>query len=158
MPELIPKTGAVGQEENRVERKKTFGASLCAPCSRRTAYRRPRPLWAILAAPLALQACALEQQDIVFAGPVTPLAGTCDPATRGTLTLRHRAVQFAPSSGVLVLAGTVASDGSLAASLKQSGIDKASYQLQLQARLTGETVVGEYRTPRCRYAVRLSKS
>ena len=108
-----------------------------------------------LAAASSLAACASEQAS--FAGDLTPVAGTCDAASRALLVKRGRYLQFTPRQGVLVLDGAVAADGKLAASLKTQGADRKPYPLSFTATLTGRDVSGEFVTPRCRYAVHLKQ-
>ncbi len=116
---------------------------------------RPHP--ALL--PLALLAsCALGDQDAIFAGPVMPVRGECDSPSRATLTVRHRNIEFAPTSGVLVLLGALGPDGRIDAGLTRPGIDGKPFRLSLKARLAGSVIAGDYVTPRCRYTVRLTRT
>jgi hypothetical protein len=92
----------------------------------------------------------------MYTGTVQPVAGTCEAVSAGTLTLRANAVEFAPTSGVLVLTGTLAKDGSIRAQLVRPGSDKHPYTLTLQATLKSDQIEGDYLTPRCHYRLHLS--
>lgn len=104
--------------------------------------------------PVLLSACA-DAPSTIYAGPVTPTAGMCDPRSRATLTLKQSAFVFAPNSGTLILAGHLTA-GQLAASLTLPGADKKPYPVSFTATLAGTTIAGTYITPRCRYAVSLT--
>ncbi len=107
-------------------------------------------------APLILSSCA--GPEVIFSGQTRPLAGTCDPPATAVLTVRHRAVAFAPSTGTLVLKGTEDAAGHLSADLTLPGIDHKPYRLTLDATRQADAVVGIYITPRCRYAISLRQT
>ncbi len=94
----------------------------------------------------------------MFTGQTKPLAGTCDPPSAAVLTLRHRAVAFAPNTGTLVLKGIEDPPGHLTADLILPGIDHKPYRLALDAIRRAGTVDGTYTTPRCRYAITLKQT
>ncbi len=103
--------------------------------------------------PLMLAACA-DAPSTIYAGPVTPQSGMCDPVSQATLTLRKSAFVFAPDSGTIILTGHLTA-GQLAASLTLPGADKKPYPVTFAANLNATTISGTYITPRCRYAVSL---
>jgi hypothetical protein len=106
--------------------------------------------------PLLLTSCA--GPEALFTGQTRPLAGTCDPPSTAILTLRHRAVAFAPNTGTLVLKGTADQAGHLTADLTLQGIDHKPYRLTLDATHQAHTIEGTYTTPRCRYAISLRQT
>jgi hypothetical protein len=105
---------------------------------------------------LALSCCG--DREILFSGPVRPLSGTCDPPATAALTIRHHAILFAPDTGTLALQGTIDPSGHITAALTLPGADRAPYHLTLDASRNAGTITGTYATPRCRYAVTLSRS
>jgi hypothetical protein len=107
-------------------------------------------------APLILSTCA--EPEAMFTGQPKPLAGTCDPPGTAILTVRHRAVAFAPSTGTLVLKGTADAAGHLTADLTLPGSDHKPYRLTLDATRHADSVEGTYITPRCRYAISLKQT
>lgn len=113
---------------------------------------------ALLLPALLTAGCALETQDVTYTGTSTPVAGTCAPPSRATLTIRHDAVLFAPSSGVLTLAGHASPAGAITAQATRPDMDHRPYALSLSATLVGERITGSYRTPACTYAVSLSRA
>jgi hypothetical protein len=94
-------------------------------------------------------------KDALYAGMVRPVAGTCNPAMRATLSLYGSNVQFAPTSGVVVLEGSLREAGRIEANLERSGIDRQPEQFSLHATLREGVVAGDYITPRCHYTVEL---
>ncbi len=102
---------------------------------------------------LLLTQCATRA---IYSGPVEPVAGTCEPASSGTLTLRADNVEFAPTSGVLVLTGVLDKDGGIHADLIRPGVEKLPYHLTLHATLRAGKIEGEYVTPRCHYKIHLA--
>ena len=110
----------------------------------------------ILICLLPLAACGVEPTSL-YAGPQLPLAGTCDPASRATLTIRGASVVFAPQDGTTTLQGTVEGD-SLSASTTLQGADRKPYTLRLSGHRAGDRIDATYTTPRCRYAVSLSRT
>jgi hypothetical protein len=106
---------------------------------------------------LLLAACAADA-PVTYAGDLVPQAGTCDPPVRASLIKRGRDVDFTPSQGVLILTGQIAPSGAITAHLQTQGADHKPYALKLTANLSGTTITGDYITPRCRYAVRLTPS
>jgi hypothetical protein len=102
---------------------------------------------------LLLAHCTADHR--LYVGQVSPAAGTCDPPSRGTLTMYDGNVQFAPTSGVLVLAGTAPKNGEVAASLALADADKRPYRLTLSGQVNGTFLDGEYKTKSCKYTVHL---
>ncbi len=129
--ENIPKTGASGQVK-----KRCLAEIFC----------------------LGLSIAACTSLETVFSGSLQPVSGTCDPSQTAVLTLRHHAVAFAPNTGTLVLRGTTENSGHISAELNLPGIDHKPYSLTFDATRQGDTIKGTYSTPRCRYAVALTKS
>ncbi len=111
----------------------------------------------ILLCLLPLSACFGPKPTHLYAGPQRPLAGTCDPASRATLSIRGNAVVFAPQDGTTTLQGTIA-DNTLSASTVLPGADRKSYTLQLAGHLVGDRIDATLTTPRCRYALSLSRT
>ncbi len=105
--------------------------------------------------PLLLMLAQCSGAPSLYVGTIQPQAGTCDAPSRASLIIHRHAVQFAPSSGVLVLTGALTPEGQVQAELVRAGADKRPYRLVLRAGVTNAAVDGEYTTPRCRYAVHL---
>lgn len=103
---------------------------------------------------LLLSACA--SGDTLFSGTVRPAAGTCDPPSQATLTIRNGAVLFSPTSGVLTLDGTRAADGAIEATTTRPGPAHTPVTFRLTARQAANRIEGTFTTPRCRYRVELS--
>jgi hypothetical protein len=59
---------------------------------------------------------------------------------------------------VLVLSGRATPDGKVTASLETQGADRKPYHLSFTGTVTGQTLAGAYVTPRCRYAVTLTRA
>ncbi len=93
-----------------------------------------------------------------YYGAVTPQAGVCDAAHAASLTIRQDHVRFAPTQGVLVLAGSIAPDGEINASLTLPDVNRKPTQYRLKARLAGDEITGSYVTPRCTSAISLKHS
>ena len=104
-----------------------------------------------------LAACTGIQQTQVFAGPQRPIAGACDPATQATLTRRGSAVTVSPADGTLTLNGTL-SGTTIAAGTTLPGVDKKPYPVTFNGQLSGARIEGTLATPRCRYALTLSRT
>lgn len=130
---FIPKVGASGQAKKN----------------------RARTIFLLL--PFCVLSCSGDS-ELLFSGPIKPMAGTCDPEASAALTIRHRAVLFAPNTGTLALRGTIDAAGHITAGLTLPGADRTPYQLTLDASRTAGTIAGTYATPRCRYALILTQS
>lgn len=102
----------------------------------------------------ALTGCAAVPR-VTYTGTLTPLSGTCDPASPATLIQTDATVQFTPQNGVLYLDGTISPDGAVHASAETPGMDRKPYRLVLTAQRQADRIAGTYTTPRCRYAVTL---
>ena len=111
----------------------------------------------ILLCLLPLSACLGVKTTRLYAGPQRPLAGTCDPASRATLSIRGNAMVFAPQDGTTTLQGTVEGTA-LSASAVFPGADRKSYRLQLTGQLAGDQIDATLVTPRCRYALTLTRT
>lgn len=72
-----------------------------------------------------------------------------------TMLSRDRSITFAPSNGVLVLHGTVASDGSVHAALNSIGAEHHPFPLVFEGKLEDAGISGTYTTPICRAHVEL---
>ena len=101
-----------------------------------------------------LSACSAESSSRQYTGLLNPIAGSCDPPAQATLTMRGRALLFAPNSGTLVLTG--AQDGNaLVATQTLTGADRSPYVLEFKGVLHDAKVSGTYQNARCRYQVTL---
>jgi hypothetical protein len=114
---------------------------------------------AVLASVLALSACASSTGPSGrWIGQVIPkIAGPVCVQTRGVLQIRDNLVSFEPNEGTWTLQGEAKPDGTLYADKSQIGTDKKPYETTLEARWTPTTVTGTYTTPRCTFAVNLSR-
>ena len=101
-------------------------------------------------------ACSCTAETMNYAGPLRPVAGTCDPTMQAVLTRRDTTIIFAPASGTLFLRGRLSDEKNLAASLLLTDPNKQPYHLTFQGVLDGNHVSGTYTTPRCRYAATLT--
>jgi hypothetical protein len=104
-----------------------------------------------------LAACAGLAETTIYAGPVTPEAGVCDPQAQGELTQRGTGIVFSADSGTLVLQGK-RSGNDLAADLTLLGIDKKPFTLTFTGAVKGQQITGTYTTQRCRYRVTLKRT
>lgn len=102
-------------------------------------------------------ACAGTRNTGYF-GTVTPQAGVCDPAHAASLTIRRDQVRFAPTQGVLVLSGSIATDGAIKAALTIQDANRKPTQYRLTARLADDEITGSYVTPRCTSTISLKHS
>jgi hypothetical protein len=119
----------------------------------------PAALPTLLAA-LALASCsaASPKPSGRWVGPVTPTTtGKTCVATRGMMQITAPSVIFAPDDGTWILNGSIEPDGAILADRTQIGANKEPYETSLTAHWTPEAVTGEYTTPRCKYAVRLTR-
>jgi hypothetical protein len=119
----------------------------------RKIFDKPALMRKILLLLPLLSACAAPRTDI-FAGPLTPQSGTCDPPAQATLTLRDNTLVFAPNSGTLILNGAIAG-AIVQAAATLPGADRKPYPVSFQATRQGNLISGTYTTPRCRYHVAL---
>jgi hypothetical protein len=103
-------------------------------------------------APLA--ACASSQTEVRggWIGTITPVAGTCDPASQAWLHVHNGVAHFTPGLGTLDLTGT-ATGNSVSADAELRGMDGRPYRLAFRATRTDDTLTGTYITPRCRASV-----
>ncbi len=108
---------------------------------------------------LLLAACARSDgSDGFYAGPVTPdqPGPDCAPS-RGTLQIRREVAIFVPDEGTWVLQGPLGPDGVVSADRSQVGVNKQIYDTTFQGRRTGDTVAGDYTTPKCHFKVVLTR-
>jgi hypothetical protein len=116
-------------------------------------YRQFHPAKIAAAALCAsLAACSTTQ---TFTGSLQPQAGTCDVLNRATLQRQGHIIQFTPQDGVMVLDGTLSTTGQITAAQQTLGMDRKPYRLTFTGQLTGDTIQGNYVSPRCRYSVTL---
>ena len=118
------------------------------------------PVMRPVAIPLLLAACtsptaATDGQWFGDMAPEQPALG-CPPG-RASLVSTRNVVLFTPNEGTQTLAGTIAATGAVTAERTTTGADKKPYVAALAARVEGGAITGTYATPRCRYAVRLSR-
>ena len=86
-----------------------------------------------------------------------PAAPGCPPG-RASLVATRNGVLFTPNEGTRTLEGaSVPQDGTIAAERTTTGTDKKPYVTRLAARLADSAVTGTYTTPRCSYAVKLTR-
>jgi len=111
-----------------------------------------RTLCLVVLVPLATTACT--GGTFNYAGPIRPIAGTCDAPSQALLTLRDKSVIFAPESGILLLKGAI-DNQAITATLTLTDPNKQPYRLSFQGARAGHDIAGTYTTPRCRYAVTL---
>ncbi len=90
-------------------------------------------------------------------GPLTPVAGTCDPASQAVLVVSAKSAIFSPNNGILLLHGQADPMGHVTASLRTQGMNRQPYVLALDATLHDGQIIGTYLTPRCRASVTLSR-
>ena len=108
---------------------------------------------------LALAGCIPASSGVVgrWVGPVTPVAGTCDPAAQAVLVVSSKSATFSPDNGVLLLHGQADALGHVTSTLRTQGMNHQPYVLSLDATLRDDQIVGTYLTPRCRATVTLSR-
>lgn len=84
------------------------------------------------------------------------------PPTRAVLLLRGTEARFVPDEGVIVLDGTLAPGGVIAAAADRPGVrtdasgKRQPFRLGFEGRLENGRVHGAYATPRCRATVELA--
>jgi hypothetical protein len=105
--------------------------------------------------PLLLVACAPRQAR--YTGTLTPETA-CGMAGRATLTVMDGRATFAANDGALLVPGEVAPDGTLSGRLVLTGADRKPYPLTLEGTVTEEVATGSYVTPRCRFALLLTRT
>lgn len=117
-----------------------------------------------LAASLLLSACAGSAPQQRWAGTVAPEGATgpgsgmlCQGITDGELVLRGTQFQFAPNAGTLVLAGSEAPDGRLAASLTLPGANHQGFIIAFTGMRQGDRIEGVLTSPECRATVALRR-
>jgi hypothetical protein len=105
---------------------------------------------------LLLAGCADAGPHGRMVGSVTPQTpGPGCSATTGMLTLDGKVFQFEPDEGVLVIQGSVGPDGALHGRGEQSGSDHKPFVTTFDGKLTGKTVQGTLKDPRCTSQVAL---
>ena len=109
---------------------------------------------ALLVVTLAGCASVLPGAEVRYSGVSSPQA-PCGVASPATLVVRRLGFSFAPTSGVLLIPGDVAADGTLTGSLSTVGMDRKPFTMTFGAKIVGAEVSGTYITPRCRFDVAL---
>jgi hypothetical protein len=110
-----------------------------------------------LLALISLAGCTINAHTINYVGIMRPVAGTCDPQSEASLTLRGSEIVFAPASGTIFLRGQLTGQ-TAAAALSLTDPNKRAYPLTFDGTKIGKNISGTYITPRCRYAVVLHQS
>ena len=80
---------------------------------------------------------------------------SCGNNLSSTLTRRGTQFTFAPGDGVLVITGSIASDGHVHSVLPLIGANKQPFPLTIEGTLTPSGFSGTYSTPRCKALVQL---
>ena len=98
-----------------------------------------------------------------WAGPVTPVADGCGPATTGLLTIRDGKFAFDPFQSTTVIDGLAGDSGQLAGSLTRVSNGQQMASISFTAtesrRPSGEeTIEGNLVSGRCRWAVSLKRA
>lgn len=108
---------------------------------------------------LALSACVSAPRGANgrWVGPVTPVAGTCDPAANGVLLVSPKSATFSPDNGILLLRGHADALDHVTADLRTIGMNHQPYVLSFEGTMRGDQITGTYLTPRCRASVTLSR-
>ena len=107
-----------------------------------------------------LAACAgpVASADGRWFGTMTPVqASSGCVAGRASLVSSRGAVLFTPDEGTRTLEGTVSPEGAVTAERTTPGANKQPYTTTLTAQLAPGAITGTYATPRCRYAVALTR-
>lgn len=91
-------------------------------------------------------------------GPLVPATpGPACPPSTGVAQFSANRLIFTPDEGTWVLQGAAAPDGTVTAERTRQGADKQPFTTKLAAKWTQQTVTGTYTTPRCTYAVNLTR-
>lgn len=108
---------------------------------------------------LLLSACATVTPDARYVGTMTPttVSPLCRPDT-ATLRLRDGQALFTPNEATWSLPGTATATGDLLAERTGIGADRRPFPTRLTGRWTNEAATGTYATPRCVYAVALTRN
>ena len=92
-----------------------------------------------------------------WVGPLTPVAGTCDPAATAVLLVSPKSATFSPDNGILLLRGHADAPNHVTADLRTTGMNHQPYVVSFEGTLQGGRITGTYLTPRCRSSVTLSR-
>ncbi|WP_158746065.1 hypothetical protein [Acidisphaera sp. L21] len=98
-----------------------------------------------------------------YVGSVTTEQGACGPGfdaggkANAVLTVRGKAVQFAPTDGVILLTGDMTDAGHVVVQNSAPGADRKLFQQVFEGDRKGDAVTGRFATPRCRANVVLSR-
>jgi hypothetical protein len=114
-----------------------------------------RPLLAIL----LLTACATPvTPDARYFGSLTPAVPSdlCKPG-KAALRLQNGKALFIPDENTWTLTGTATATGSVEAERIGAGANKQPYSTKLSGTWAAKTASGTYTTPRCTYAVQLTR-
>jgi len=96
--------------------------------------------------------------DAHYLGSLTPTAPSdlCKPG-KAALRLQDGKALFIPDETTWTLTGTASATGSVQAKRIEAGASKQPYATQLSGTWTAKTASGTYTTPRCTYAVQLTR-
>lgn len=115
-----------------------------------------RPLLLLLLLPAAC--AAPTTPDGRYAGTATPAAPSeACRATHAALRLHDGQALFVPDETTWTLSGTALPDGRVQAERTASGADKKPYLTRFAGTWTLGAATGTYTTPRCAYAVALTR-
>ena len=97
-----------------------------------------------------------------WVGTVTPVSGTCDPASHALLMITPAdkppyTAMFSPTGGVLTLHGSSDGVDHVTADSDAPGMNHQPYVLRFDATRQADTLTGTYLSPRCRANVVLSR-
>ena len=110
---------------------------------------------------LAVAACSERQTpDRRWIGTLTAKSNPAAcPTSRGVALLADGHVIFTPDEGTWILTGTATGDGRMQAARSRPGGGSGAkgYETHLDAAWTDAAVTGTYTTPRCGYAVALTR-
>ena len=126
----------------------------------RTSRQHPTAAPGLLALTLlALSACVAAPTGANgrWVGPVTPVAGTCDPAANAVLLVSPKSVTFSPDNGILLLRGHADALDHVTADLRTVGMNHQPYVLAFRGTRSGDLITGTYITQRCRSDVELRR-
>ena len=108
----------------------------------------------------SLTGCGAEG-DGRYAGTMAVQQGDCGPgfssSTAATLMVREGKAEFAPNDGVTVLSGNMNGAGQVHVANTTPGADHKPFVQVFEGVRKGETISGQYASPRCRATVTLAR-
>ena len=161
MTKTLCDPGACGKAPPRRSHHKCIIAACTAPSASST-VRVPasaRRVIVHVALAMSLAGCIVvpNGSNGRWVGPVTPVSGTCDPASQAVLLVSPAEATFAPDDGVLLLRGHADDHGHVSADLRSTGFNHQTYLLTFTGELQDDRIVGTFITPRCRATVTLHR-